>query len=131
MRDLAILVIQLIMVLVRFFHPGDGRSIVTELLLVKHPLLVLNRSRERALNLRPMDQIIAGLCAGLRRGRLGRRAACILQVPVHSRIMGVVFALTTLVSTCYIAIAFMMASCSEFASQGLFRIATQLADCAP
>ena len=66
-RDLAILVIQLIMMIARFFRPGDARLIVTELLLVKYQLLVLNRSRERALNLRPMDQVIAGLYAGFMR----------------------------------------------------------------
>ena len=37
MRDLAILVIQLIMMIARFFRPGDARLIVTELLLVKVP----------------------------------------------------------------------------------------------
>jgi hypothetical protein len=65
--DLAILVIQLIVMIARFFGPGDARSIITESLLVKHQLLALNRSRERALDLRSMDQVIARLCAGFTR----------------------------------------------------------------
>ncbi len=35
---------------------------VAESVLVKHQLLILNRERKRAPNLRPADRIIAGLC---------------------------------------------------------------------
>jgi hypothetical protein len=48
----------------RLWGPGGLRSIAAESLLVKHQLLILNRSRQRAPKLRPMDRIIAGLCAG-------------------------------------------------------------------
>ncbi len=64
MRDLLILFIHLIVTTTRLLGPGDQRSIVAESLLVKHQLLILNRPRERAPNLRPMDRVIAGLCAG-------------------------------------------------------------------
>lgn len=43
------------------------RSILSESLLLKHQLLILNRSRVRAPNLRSIDRIIASLCAGLMR----------------------------------------------------------------
>ena len=43
-------------------RPGGGRAVVAESLLLKHQLVVLNRGRERAPNLRPMDRVIASLC---------------------------------------------------------------------
>jgi putative transposase len=49
--------------------------VVAESLLVKHQLVILNRGRDRAPNLRPMDRIIAGLCTVIiRPGRLFRIA---------------------------------------------------------
>ena len=75
MRDLAILLIHLIATIAKLIGRGGARSIVAESLLLKHQLLILNRSRERAPNLRPSDRLIAGLCAGwLRPARLARAA---------------------------------------------------------
>ena len=62
MRDLAILLIHLLTTIAKLTRPGGARAVVAESLLVKHQLVVLNRGRERAPNLRPMDRIIAG-CA--------------------------------------------------------------------
>jgi putative transposase len=64
MRDLAILVIHLIATVAKLLLPGGARSIISESLLLKHQLLILNRSRARAPNLRPIDRVIASLCAG-------------------------------------------------------------------
>ena len=61
MRDLAILFIHLVVTVARLFGPGGARSIVAESLLVKHQLLILNRSRVRAPVLRPSDRAIVGL----------------------------------------------------------------------
>ena len=55
MRDLGILFIHLIVTIARLFGSGGARSIVAESLLVKHQLLILNRSPERAPKLSPMD----------------------------------------------------------------------------
>ena len=75
MRDLAILFIHLITTLVRLASPGGVRSVVAESLLVKHQLLILNRSRQRAPNLRLSDRMVAGWCAlFLRPSRLIRSA---------------------------------------------------------
>ena len=63
MRDLAKLFIHILVTIARLFGPGGARSVVAESLLVKHPLLILNRFRERAPVLRPTDRFIAGLCA--------------------------------------------------------------------
>jgi len=75
MRDLAILFIHLIVTITRLIGPGGARSVVAESLVVKHQLVILNRGRERASNLRPMDRVIAGLCTFfIRPGRLLRSA---------------------------------------------------------
>lgn len=75
MRDLAILLIHLIATVAKLFGRGGARSVVAESLLLKHQLLILNRSRGRAPNLRPIDRVIAGFCgAWLRPTRLARSA---------------------------------------------------------
>ena len=59
MRNLAILLIRLITTTGKLMDPGGARAIVAELLLVKHQLITLNRGRERAPNLSPMDRVVA------------------------------------------------------------------------
>jgi hypothetical protein len=63
MRDLVILFVHVIVTLSRLCGPGGIRSVVAESVLVKHQLLILNRSRQRAPNLRAIDRLVAGLCA--------------------------------------------------------------------
>ncbi len=63
MRDPIILLVHLIATLARLMGPGGLRSVVAESLLVKQQLLILNRSRHRAPNLRVSDRILAGVCA--------------------------------------------------------------------
>ena len=63
MRDLGILFIHLLTTVVKLMGPGGSRAVIAESLLVKHQLVILNRGRERAPNLRPMDRVVAGLCA--------------------------------------------------------------------
>ena len=63
MRDPTILLVHLIATLARLMGPGGLRSVVAESLLVKQQLLILNRSRHRAPNLRASDRILAGVCA--------------------------------------------------------------------
>ena len=63
MRDLVILFVHIIATLARLLGPGGIRSIVAESVLVKQQLLILNRSRQRAPNLRSSDRLVAGLCA--------------------------------------------------------------------
>jgi hypothetical protein len=45
MRNLIILLVYLICTLARLLGPGGVRSVVAESLLIKHQLLILNRSR--------------------------------------------------------------------------------------
>jgi len=75
MRDLVILFIHLIVIFARLLGPGGMRSVVAESVLVKHQLLILNRSRARSMNLRTSDRLVAGLCAlCIRPARLIRSA---------------------------------------------------------
>ena len=63
MRDLAVLFLHLLATVARLAGPGGMRSVVAESVLVKHQLLILNRSRKRSPNLRFADRMVAGLCA--------------------------------------------------------------------
>ncbi|HEY6272847.1 MAG TPA: hypothetical protein VIX19_12765, partial [Terriglobales bacterium] len=75
MRDLLILFIHFITTLARLASPGGVRSVLAESVLVKHQLLIFNRSRRRAPNLRLSDRIVAGWCTlFLRPSRLIRSA---------------------------------------------------------
>ena len=62
MRDLGILFIHFLATIARLMRPGGARAVVAESLIVKHQLVILYRSRERAPNLRPLDRVIAGFC---------------------------------------------------------------------
>jgi len=48
MRDLVVLFLHLLATVARLAGPGGGRAVVAESVLVKHQLLILNRSRQRA-----------------------------------------------------------------------------------
>ena len=75
MRDMAVLFLHLLATVARLAGPGGARSVIAESVLVKQQLLILNRSRKRAPNLRLADRIVAGVCTLLMRpGRLIRSA---------------------------------------------------------
>jgi hypothetical protein len=74
-RDFVVLLLHLLATVARLAGPGSARSVVAESVLLKHHLLVLNRSRKRCPNLRLSDRMVAGVCAPLiRPGRLIRSA---------------------------------------------------------
>jgi hypothetical protein len=75
MREVAILLVHLLVTLFRLARPGGVRSVVAESVLVKHQLQILNRRRKRAPNLRAADRFIASLCTlFLNRARILRSA---------------------------------------------------------
>jgi putative transposase len=75
MRDYFTLVAHFVVTLVRMLGPGGARSVVAESLLVKHQLLIVNRSRQRAPNLRIGDRILMSVIALLMRpARLAKSA---------------------------------------------------------
>ena len=79
MRDLAVLILHLLTIVARLAGPGGARSVVAESVLVKHQLLILNRSRKRSPRLRFSDRMVAGLCALLMRPRRLIRSAIVLK----------------------------------------------------
>jgi hypothetical protein len=62
MREFLILFVHLIVTVVRVAGPGGVRSVIAESLILRHQLLIRNRGRKRAPNLRAADRILAGLC---------------------------------------------------------------------
>jgi putative transposase len=79
MRHLSVLFIHFISTLARLLGPGGVRSLVAESLLLKHQLLILNRSRKRSPNLSAQDRILAGLLALLVRPTRLLRSAIALK----------------------------------------------------
>ena len=79
MRDLVVLFIHLIATLARLLGPGGVRSLVAESLLLKHQLLIVNRSRQRSPSLPSSDRILAGLLALLVRPTRLLRSAIVLK----------------------------------------------------
>jgi transposase InsO family protein len=61
MRDLLLLAIHLLVTLAKFLGPGGTRQVAAESLLLKHQLLISNRSRQRAPNLTMLDRLVLGL----------------------------------------------------------------------
>ena len=61
MRDLLILAIHLLVTLGKLVRPGGVRTVAAESLLLKHQLLISNRSRLRAPNLTTLDRVVLGL----------------------------------------------------------------------
>src|SRR5437667_3744516 len=63
MRDLTILLVHLITTVFCIVRLGGVRSVIAESVLMKHQLLIVNRSRRRAPNLLVLDRLIAGFCS--------------------------------------------------------------------
>src|SRR5438876_2182698 len=61
MRELIILAIHLLVTFAKLLRPGGVRTVAAESLLLKHQLLISNRSRQRAPNLTSMDCVLLGL----------------------------------------------------------------------
>lgn len=61
MKVLVLLLVHLVVTLARLLGPGGVRSVVAESLLLKHQLIVSNRSRKRAPNLKTSDRFVLGL----------------------------------------------------------------------
>ena len=79
MRNLVVLFIHLITTLAPLLGPGGVRSLVAESLILKHQLLIANRSRLRSNNLPSSDRILAGLLALLVRPTRLLRSAIVLK----------------------------------------------------
>lgn len=60
-RDLLLLAIHLLVTLTKLLRSGGVRALAAESLLLKHQLLISNRSRHRAPNLTTLDRFVLGL----------------------------------------------------------------------
>src|SRR6266699_4133846 len=79
MRDIFVLFVHIIATVFRLARPGGWRSVIAESTLVRHQLLILNRGRKRAPDLRVSDRIIAGLCTLFMRPARVLRSAIVLK----------------------------------------------------
>ena len=79
MREFIVLLVHSIATLLQLAKPGGLRSVIAESVLVRHQLLILNRGRKRAPNLRPADRIITGLCTLFMRPQRLLRTAIVLR----------------------------------------------------
>ncbi len=61
MRELLILAIHLLVTFAKLLRPGGVRAVAAESLLLKHQLLISNRSRQRAPNLTTLDRFLFAL----------------------------------------------------------------------
>jgi len=79
MREFIILFLHALTMVVRLVRAGGMRSVLAESILLKHQLLILNRSRRRAPNLRASDRLIAGLCTPFVTGRRLARGGIVMK----------------------------------------------------
>ena len=79
MRDLLILVAHLLRTVARLLGPGGAKAVVADSLLMKHQLLVINRSRHRAPNFSTLDRILLGFWSLFLAPRRISRAAVIMR----------------------------------------------------
>ena len=79
MRDVIFLLLHLVTTVIRLAGHQGLRSVMAESVLLKHQLLIVNRSRCRAPNLRAVDRLLAGVCTLLIRPRRLVRSAIILK----------------------------------------------------
>src|SRR5262245_61647498 len=79
MRDILTLFLHAIVIIIRLGRPGGLRSVVAESILMRHQVLILNRGRKRAPNLRDSDRIIAGSCTLMMRQARVLRSAIVLK----------------------------------------------------
>src|ERR1039458_7026277 len=63
MREMFILIAHLLVTLAKLARPGGFRVVAAESLAVKHQLLIMKRSRQRAPNLTSWDRLTLGFCA--------------------------------------------------------------------
>ena len=63
MREWLVLMAHLIVTIIKVAAPSGLRAVVAESLLLKHQLLILNRSRKKAPNLTASDRLLLGLGA--------------------------------------------------------------------
>jgi hypothetical protein len=78
MREFLILAVHVLVTCARLLRPGGVRAVAAESLLLKHQLIISNRSRRRAPNLTSVDRAVLGLTTlWIRPGRLSKLGALV------------------------------------------------------
>jgi hypothetical protein len=89
MRDLVLLFVHVVTVLIRLVRPGGMRAVLAESVLLRHQLLILNRSRHRvaeSLHLGPgYRRIVRDTCAAETIGTIRIRGETIVASQLSSR----------------------------------------------
>ena len=74
MRFFLVLLLHLVTTVAKLIGPGGAKALVAESLLLKHQLLIVNRTRQRAPNLTSLDRVLFGLWSvGSRAGAVARQ----------------------------------------------------------
>ena len=63
MKVILILIVHFMVTAAKLLRPGGAKAIMAETLLMKHQLLVSNRSRKRSPNLTALDRFVFGVCS--------------------------------------------------------------------
>ncbi len=79
MKDILILIAHLLTTIAQLLGPGGAKAIVADSLLMKHQLLIINRSRKRSPKLTVMDRFVLGFCSLFLLHRHIQRAAVIVR----------------------------------------------------
>ena len=79
MREFVILAIHLLVTFAKLFRPGGVRAVTAESLLLKHQLLISDRSRRRAPNLTTPDRLLIGLTTLFMNPRRIRRLGALIK----------------------------------------------------
>jgi hypothetical protein len=79
MKDLLALPLHLLITIAKLLGPGGAEAVVADSLLMKHQLLIINRSRRRAPNLSALDRYLFGFWSLFLDPRRIQRAAVIVR----------------------------------------------------
>jgi len=79
MKNLLLLIVHFISTVARLLRPGGAKTLLAESLLLRHQLLVLNRSRKRGPALNVLDRVLMGIWTLLIHPRRLAKNAVILK----------------------------------------------------
>ena len=79
MKDLLLLIAHLLTTIAKLLRPGGTRAVVAESLLLKHQLLIINRTRRRAPRLSAWDRLLLGVASLVVKPKRIRKLAVVLK----------------------------------------------------
>jgi putative transposase len=79
MENLFVAFAHILSTIAKLLRPGGAKALVSENLLLKQQLLIINRSRLRAPNLTPLDRLFFGFLATLLGPRRTARSAITIK----------------------------------------------------